>query len=894
MLGHLRLGEYVQPRLWICAVSLLIAAPALARAQAVTGSLEGRVLSTQDEPLELVTVTASGPFLQGPRAVTSDASGHFRIQALPPGEYELRLALIGYQPLTIQGAVVELGRTTGLEPVAMSAQPVALEPIAVTAQAISIDPEHTTVGGTLVAADYASLPVDRDYKSLITVLPHANESAKGDPTNVGGSTGLENQYYIDGVNVTDPVLGARATSLPYNFVRAVEVKTGGYEAQYGRALGAVVNAITYTGTNDFEVNLFGFVQPSALAMSPRLAPVITEGRSISYDFGARVSGPIVRDRLWYSAALNPRVDRVEKEMAPFGLFPEQYNALRFAGKLTWQASSATGLELSVFGDPTTWHAIDAPVMGTTTILNPDAYRSRRQIGGVVAALRATLTPSPAVMLEASVAGQWDRNDVEGETALGRSEGLYIDRVTLSAGGGYYMHRRERQDHRTVTARGTFTLARHTLVAGAEYLDAVIATTGGANGVGQVTRTDTSSYEALYVYSDSRVQDRSPAAYLQDSWRVTDRFTLNAGLRWSGQFITNGSGRVVQEFTGQWQPRTGFSWQLGSLGSQRLFGSYGRVYEVLPGYLAANVFLNATYLNSYYSSDPRLPGAVRDSVADWSSIEPNGLVNSAGAEADNFDEYTLGYERRLGAGTRLTVRGLYRHLRAAYLNGCDSTWRCANGTPGQGNFDFLPAAKREYTALEIGLVGAWRGLSYRASYVLSRTWGNYTGFFSSDKDDEEGFTPGINATFSYPEQVPNSTGLLPNDRTHVVKASAAYGFGSGFGAGVFLSAGSGAPLNEFAAGTIGSYWNPVFLVPRGTAGRTPFLWTVDLRFAYTLPGGPRTRVLLDVLHLGNPRSATRVDEYHYLTLDRNAPSATYMQPVIYQPPMGARLGVEMSF
>ncbi len=887
----------VRARLWLWASLLLLGSPALGRAQVLTGSLEGRALGAQSEPLGQAVVSVSGAYLQGTRRVTTDARGHFQVWALPPGEYEVRVAYVGYRPVIVQHVVVDLGRTTGLEPITMAAQPVELQPIGVTAPATSIDPVHTTVGGTLVAADYAALPVDRDYAALITVLPHAGESAKGDPVNVGGSTGLENVFYIDGVNVTDAKIGAGATSLPYNFIRAVEVKTGGYEAQYGRALGAVVNAVTYTGTNAFEANLFGFVQPSALAMRPRLAPVITESGAISYDVGARMSGPILRDRLWYSAALNPRVDRVDKAMAPFGSFPDQYRAVRFAGKLTWRASTSAGLELSLFGDPTTWHAIDAPVMGTTSVLNPDAYRSRRNIGGVVAALRATVTPSPTVLLEASIARQSNRNDVEGETARGRSEGLYIDRVTLSAGGGYFMHQRERQDRTSLMARGTFIRGRHTVVAGAEYEDARIATTQTSNGVGQVVR-DSLGYTALYNHWDGRIRNGSPAAYLQDSWRITDRFTLNAGLRWSGQFITNGTGRVVEEFPDEWQPRAGFIWQVGRLGSQRVFGSFGRVYETLPSYLAAVYFVDATSLYSFYSTDPRLPGAVRDSVIDWSSAEPDSSVSTRGSQADNFDEYTLGYERLLGGGTRLTVRGLYRHLRAAYLSGCDysRTPACVYGSPGRGAFDFLPTAKRDYTALEIAVEGAWRGLRYRASYVLSRTWGNYTGLFSSDKDDAEGFTPGNNTTFFFPEQVPNSTGLLPNDRTHVVKASAAYALHSGLEGGVVLSAGSGAPLNEFAAGPSGSYWYPVFLVRRGTAGRTPFLWNVDLRLGYTLPlrGGLRTRILLDVLHVGNPRRGTRVDEYHYLTLGRNTPNAEYGKPVMYQHPMGARVGVEVSF
>ncbi len=895
----------MRARLWICATSLLIAAPALVRAQAVTGSLEGRTLSTQGEPLEQTAVTVSGPYLQGTRRVTTDARGDFQLRALPPGAYELRLAHIGYRPVVLQRVVVELGRTTGLEPVMMTPQPVELQPLVVTAQAVSIDPVHTTVGGTLDAADYATLPVDRDYKSLITVLPHANESTRGDPINVAGNTGLENRYYVDGVNVTDAFNAARATSLPYNFVRAVEVKAGGYEAMYGRAMGAVVNAVTYSGTNQFEANLFGFVQPSALSLDPRVAPAITESGAVSYDVGGRVSGPILRDRLWYSAALNPRVDRVDKEITGLGFFPDRTTAVRFAGKLTWRASATTGLELSVFGDPTSRDAVDPMLPGLTTVQDPDALLNRRTSGGVIGALRATAAPSPSVLLEASVARQWDRYSIEGATPLGRSTARFEDNVTGSLAGGYPYSQHDDHGRTSLMVRGTLTLGGHTVVAGAEYEDALVAyqfSKVGAGIGGEIIRVDTTLYVVDYQKYGGRFHNRSPAVYLQDSWRLSDRVTLNAGMRWSGQFFTGASGRVVQRIPDEWQPRAGFSWQVGRPGTQRVLGSFGRVYETLPEFLAATWFLDAPFIYRYYSSDPRQPGAVPFQTQDLTLTEAQGSVPVPGLHGDNFDEYTLGYERLLGAGTRLTVRGLYRHLRSAYLVGYDlsrTPW-WAMGTPGQGTFDFLPAPRRDYTALEIAAEGAWRGVRYRASYVLSRSWGNYSGGFSSDVMTPP--APGQNQAFMNPGQAVNSSGLLPNDRTHVVKVSAAYAFGFGVEAGAFLTAESGSPINAFAPGADFGPLSPTFVVPRGSAGRTSALWNVDLRMAYALPlrRGARSRLVLDVLHLGNPRRATVVDEllaYKYYTLfglgaaDANP---NYGKPTAYQAPMAARIGMEITF
>src|SRR2546425_12247438 len=91
---------------------------------------------------------------------------------------------------------------------------------------------------------------------------------------IGGATGLENAYFIDGVNVTSPHLGGPGVLpvsdfvLPYNFVRTVEVKEGGYDARYGRAIGGTVNAVTYSGGNAFEGSVFAFFTNSALTGGP--------------------------------------------------------------------------------------------------------------------------------------------------------------------------------------------------------------------------------------------------------------------------------------------------------------------------------------------------------------------------------------------------------------------------------------------------------------------------------------------------------------------------------------------------------------------------------------------------------------------------------------------------
>jgi hypothetical protein len=892
-LGSVRVGWIP----WVLAVTLAsVVVPAVA--QDITGSMQGTVVSSAGRPEPEVRVGVTGPYLQGARETTTDRNGFFQFLALPPGRYVVKATRVGLQPLEVREIVVELGRATAVGPLVLAAQPIELKPVEVLAHPLTLDPVHTTAGGNLSARDYDALPVDRDYKSLIAVLPQVNDSHRGDPLNVGGSTGLENQYYIDGVNVTDTRFGNRATNLPYNFIRAVDVKTGGYEAQYGRALGGIVNAVTYSGTNDFEADAFGFVQPVALSMTPRAATAIAEAGAVSYDFGARVSGPLVRDRLWFSVAANPRFDRVRKDVAGFGYFPDRTSALRFAGKLTWRANPATSVELSLFGDPTVQDQVQGLPQGISAVTSPDALLYRVETGGTVGSLRCTWAPNRSFLLQTSAASQRDRYHIGSRTPAGEAPG-FVDYTegTIGDGTGYVIN--ETKGRTSFAACGTLLLARHTVVAGSEYEDSRNASSQDQN---QVLREGDSTWVTIHSDYAGTFHNRSPAAYLQDTWRITDRLALNAGLRWSGQWLVGASGRTAERIADEWQPRVGFSWQLGRAANQRVFGSYGRFYQMLPMNVVIAFFVDFPFIQSYYATDPRVPGAIPYEVMDATTYEKDWAKQIPGLHAENLDEFTLGYERLLGPETRLTIRGTRRDLRSSFQWGQDLSrdpiW--VIGTPGKGDFSFLPAPKREYTALEVSAEGAWRRLRYRASYVLSRSWGNYSGLHDSDQSYAN---PGGVLTFFAPFQAVNSTGSLPNDHTHVLKLSPAYETGFGLVGGAFFTFETGAPINDFAAGPWLGPDIPSFLVPRGSAGRTPRLWNLDLRLTYALPvaRGPRAKVQADLLHVGNPRQAVLLDEVHYATIDwttgnpdMSSPNPNYRHPVAYQPPMAARIGVQVGF
>jgi len=112
---------------------------------------------------------------------------------------------------------------------------VELPEITVLAEGPVIDPATTALATNLRAEDFSSLPVERNYRSIVALAPQANTSFYGDETNIVGSPGGESAYFVDGVHITDPQFGATSTNLPYNFVQ--EIQSSGRHRERRHPLG---------------------------------------------------------------------------------------------------------------------------------------------------------------------------------------------------------------------------------------------------------------------------------------------------------------------------------------------------------------------------------------------------------------------------------------------------------------------------------------------------------------------------------------------------------------------------------------------------------------------------------------------------------------------------------
>jgi hypothetical protein len=253
------------------------------------------------------------------------------------------------------------------------------EQVEVIAEPPVVDTTSTSIGANINSDFLARLPTQRQVTDVVYLAPGVSTSddvGEANPS-ISGATGLENQYVIDGVNVSNPgyggvgsysiVFGSLGTGVPFDFVEEVQVKTGGYGAEFGQATGGVVQAVTKSGGNTFAGNIFGYFQPRALQgtfrqkvlpNATREPEAVNTTQTLFGDVGFTASGPAIRDRLFFFGALDHQW-KTTTLIAPTG-FPlrqalgevdRDRTAWAYSAKATYQPAAAHRIDLSFFGDP---------------------------------------------------------------------------------------------------------------------------------------------------------------------------------------------------------------------------------------------------------------------------------------------------------------------------------------------------------------------------------------------------------------------------------------------------------------------------------------------------------------------------------------------------------------
>jgi len=862
-------------------------------AQDISGNIEGRVVDSTGNTLAGVNISLQSENLQGTKGTSSNEKGYFNILSLPVGIYDVKISTVGYRILTLENVQVSLGKTTYLGEIILEQQTIDLPEVTIFDEKLSIDPRSTINGGTIQSKEFEKLPVDRDYKQIATLFPQANTSYYGDAVNIGGGTGRETKFFIDGVDVTGLNIGLERTAmyLPYNFVKEIEVTTGGYEAEYRGSLGGLVSVITRSGSNEVHGSLFGFYTSDWLSAEPQRGLIDpTQGAYSNYDIGGSIGFPLVNDELWMFASYNPIFFRREVELPGLGVEVDKTIMHSFATKLTWRASRQLNLSLTCTGDPLWRDAIgDAVLIPADSLTNPDPYQMNVQDGGINLSLSGLYTINEKILMDATIYRTTINEVHEPSTELGKSEIVFTDRETGVVSGGSYGPYSFYRFSTGARLNSSFIINDHILKAGIEYRDY-----GVEEDIQRqwLIRNNDSSYSLSSNVVMGTVHNLIPSVYVQDSWQVTRSICINAGLRWDGQFFVATNGEVAQKITDQFQPRIGIVFLPDK--DQKFFGSFGRFAQEVHAEAIIQYHSDQGIYSAFeYMDDPRYGSPQPDTI--WYQpfmIEPE----IPGLRGQYYDEFTLGYERRIGDNILINLQGIYRALGEAIEDGyVSSDGRFRIGNPARGILSDFPEAQRDYTALVISVQQRSSGpFNFLASYVLSRNYGNYPGLFDAYL---QSYGPNVNLAFDDIGALEKATGLLPNDRTHVFKISGSYRFGFGLLAGSSFIWQSGTPLSEWGGLSSQYEW---FFKPRGSLGRTASVWDLNVRFAYdfSISSSWQSRLILDILHIASQREPVNIVQDRYLTVDENGnPSdlnPDYGKTLSYQPPMAIRLGLEVSF
>ncbi len=240
-----------------------------ARAQEVTGGIEGTVKDPQGAVIPGASVEAASPTLIGKKTLTTDSGGYYHFDQLPPGSYTIAVNAVGFAPQTQRNLELRVG---ALPTVNFTLQLGAVtQEVSVSAEASVIDITQSKVQTNVSEQVLQAIPKLRSFQSVIPFAPGARqeplqsalESRLGG-FQINGASDAENVYLIDGVNATDVQNGGVGKDFQTDFVQEVQIKSSSFEAEFGGALGGVINAVPKRGSNTWHGELKGYFQSSAL------------------------------------------------------------------------------------------------------------------------------------------------------------------------------------------------------------------------------------------------------------------------------------------------------------------------------------------------------------------------------------------------------------------------------------------------------------------------------------------------------------------------------------------------------------------------------------------------------------------------------------------------------
>jgi len=929
----------MKKKIFICVLLFLVPAGEMVYAQSEPASvIVGRVLDAQGAPLPGVLVEAEGSNLIGRMTAVTAADGSYRLVPLPPGVFEAKFIQSGFKTLIRREIFVHSGQTVKID--ARLEQGETAETIVVTGGApfdvrsavttrtmtrdvfmsLPRSRDFTGLLGTIPGVQYedklGGLTVDGATGTENTWLMDGADITQMHIGTQGQSAIMEG---LDEVSLTASGRGAE-TGGSMGGVVSVITRSGG-NAFHGDIVGyyndsselMLGKSREYLRWNPYDDWITEYVNDDDLyGRDPfkRVEAVFSLG------------GYILKDKLWFFAQFNPQHNRqtgTRQVDAGGGTYSKDFIQKRWwwNGQAKLTAAPFKGLRLGAsFVNNFSKYRGAIPAHDVSYVDDYDYQKEGYDYPNFSAAFTADYIASDSLLFSARAG--YAMHDTTNQQVANRFttyynatsnwilEGSIPDAYIYYAGAINYsgsrlalQRQRQMKYSADVNAAYYMTLGgAHAWKAGFQWIRNHEDYANGAlypmvnlywgQSCSALEPYGVPEFAGTYGYYNVRGSWTSPygyvwnarrdswALYLQDSWTINGRLTVNAGLRAESEYIPSFSpeypGKPIKfGLADKLAPRLGVVYDVFGDSSFKLFASFGIYYDAMKLYIAEGTYGGFKWKTDYYTlenydfwqiANEYLAG---DTSAEARADQADGgeYMGTIDYRVPSFDttdpnlkptaqsETALGLEKRLTQDLSLSVRFVRKHLirtiedigfpgesgTVPYISNPGSAYVQEKLVEILGE-EYLaePKAKREYYGLNISLEKRfshrWQG---GFSYTWSRATGNYAGLSSADESDTAGRnTPNVEQAFDawylmYTWEGNLLDGVLPQDRAHYLKAYGSYTFPFGLTAGAAAYGRSGLPISTRLL------VNNLYMYPEGFGdlGRLPFTVWADLYLEYAL-------------------------------------------------------------
>ncbi|HEV2594866.1 MAG TPA: TonB-dependent receptor [Sphingomicrobium sp.] len=622
------------------AAGLFIAAPASAQ-DYTSGAIIGTVTDSGGHTVAGATVNLRSLAQNQSRSFVTNSSGIFTAAGLTPGTYQITVGANGFRPYTDTLTITAAQQsqvTVGLVSVTQTST------ITVTGRRLRQVATQATTGLNVdVAAVNANAPIAHNITAITLLAPTAQRGVTGfgDVPSIGGSSVAENAYYINGLNITNPDTYVGSARVPFYFYKNVDIQTGGYPAEFGRATGAVVNATTKQGTNDPFIALHLDWQPSGLeGFSPNTGLASgpsnigrmskTDSKQLTLEGG----GAIIPDHLFVYGLIEPQ--RNTTEFASSTTFTREKNNDPFWGaKVDAYITPTQHAEFTIFDTRSTttetaYHFTPNSTFTGGTIGSVQGVEKLRS-GGLNWVGRYTGDVTDWLTLS----GAYGVSKDAGDTLPANTTAYYVEdrRPENSCGGctlvvsadqpfsGQTTDETRRRFYRGDADIRFTALGQHHVRLGFDNEDLSETKVTQLNGTLPILyRYRPAGVQLIYEHLGGNVSGTDTAYYAEDSWSTPlTGLTINFGIRDDVFKQYDLSGNQYINFKNNLGPRAAFTYTPPNLEKFKFFGSYGRYF--IPPAMNLGFRGRDDYWAEYFAypgSTGRATGAVRSGF----TFDPN--------------------------------------------------------------------------------------------------------------------------------------------------------------------------------------------------------------------------------------------------------------------------------